>query len=106
MLPALRILAENHAAAAAEKARLALDFHVTMADCIHRVLQELRRRTGLTRAALSGGVFQNKTLLELTLARLEPDFAVLLNRQVPPNDGGIALGQAAVALARQAQGVR
>ena len=106
MLSALRILAENHAAAAAEKARLALDFHVTMADCIHRVLQELQRRTGLTRVALSGGVFQNKTLLELTLARLEPDFAVLLNRQVPPNDGGIALGQAAVALARQAQGVR
>jgi len=50
--------------------------------------------------ALSGGCFQNPRLAESLLARLTPRFDVYLNRRVPPGDGGIALGQAAVAAAR------
>jgi hydrogenase maturation protein HypF len=53
--------------------------------------------------ALSGGCFQNRLLTELTTRALrERGFEVLLHRQVPPNDGGISLGQVAVAAARLA----
>ena len=51
--------------------------------------------------ALSGGVFQNALLVEGVLPRLrDAGFTVLTHAQVPPNDGGISLGQAAVARAR------
>ena len=58
-----------------------------------------REITGLETCALSGGVFQNTLLLELVLHELEQNgFNILRHRLVPPNDGGIALGQAAVAM--------
>ena len=58
----------------------------------------VRARAGLATAALSGGVFQNRLLLERAIDLLEADgFAVLRHRQVPCNDGGISLGQAVVA---------
>jgi hydrogenase maturation protein HypF len=61
----------------------------------------LRETTGLTTVALSGGVFQNLLLLERAVGGLEAaGFAVLVHHRVPPNDGGISLGQAAVAAAR------
>ena len=82
-----------------ERAGRALDFHVTMAAAVAEVLHLLSALTGLRTAVLSGGVFQNALLLEELLAYLE-DFRVLLPHSVPPNDGGIAYGQAAVALAR------
>ena len=82
-----------------ERAGRALDFHVTMAAAVAEVLHLLSALTGLRTAVLSGGVFQNALLLEELLAYLE-DFRVLLPHTVPPNDGGIAYGQAAVALAR------
>jgi hydrogenase maturation protein HypF len=58
------------------------------------------RHVAEPRVALSGGCFQNRLLTERTAQRLEAaGFEVLLHRQVPPNDGGISLGQVAVAAA-------
>ena len=58
-------------------------------------------RAGAARVALSGGCFQNRRLTEGALAALTAaGHEVLLHRHVPPNDGGISLGQAAVAAAR------
>ena len=68
----------------------------TVAAC-----RSLREATGLGTVALSGGVFQNLLLLERTVAGLEQaGFRALVHSRVPPNDGGISLGQAAVAAAR------
>jgi hydrogenase maturation protein HypF len=56
----------------------------------------------LDQVALTGGVFQNVTLLTRLMPLLEEaGFTVLLHRLVPPNDGGISLGQAVVASVRQ-----
>jgi len=46
---------------------------------------------------LSGGCFQNAVLADGVIRELTPDYAVHLHAQVPPGDGGIALGQAVVA---------
>jgi hydrogenase maturation protein HypF len=57
--------------------------------------------TGVPLAVLSGGVFQNRVLLELTTEALEArGLRVLVPSLLPPNDGGISYGQAAVAAAR------
>jgi len=73
-------------------------FHRTVAEIISRTCRSISQDTGLTSVALSGGVFQNRLLFRLTLARLEKDgFEVITHRLVPCNDGGISLGQAAVA---------
>ena len=62
--------------------------------------EEARRQTGINKAALSGGVFQNRLLLELVDDGLiEKGFEVLKHSLIPPNDGGIALGQAAYGMA-------
>ena len=73
-------------------------FHDTIALITQDVTSRIARETGINRVALSGGVFQNRLLLNRTLpllrqAGLEP----LLHRQVPCNDGGISLGQVAIA---------
>ncbi len=88
-------------AAAAEDAaggrgvdRIALRFHNALVESI----VECARRAGLSRVVLSGGVFQNGYLTENALARLEAlGFRVFVSRRVPPNDGGIALGQIVLA---------
>lgn len=75
-------------------------FHNALADVVVDVCGILRERHGLSTVALSGGVFQNALLLTRCLDGLERDgFGVLTHRQVPCNDGGISLGQAAVATA-------
>lgn len=76
-------------------------FHNGVAAAITRACVALRQDTGLSAVALSGGVFQNVLLLERTVRRLRAaGFRVLRHVRVPPNDGGISLGQAAVAAAR------
>ncbi|QFG27211.1 carbamoyltransferase HypF [Actinomadura sp. WMMB 499] len=80
---------------------IAARFHNGLAWATVRAARLLRDRTGLRTVALSGGVFQNVLLLERTVAGLEDSgFRVLTHSRVPPNDGGIALGQAVVAAAR------
>jgi hydrogenase maturation protein HypF len=80
---------------------LAARFHNALADAVVTVCERLRDEHGLGTVALSGGVFQNGLLLTRCLDGLEGSgFRVLTHRQVPPNDGGISLGQVAVAAAR------
>jgi hydrogenase maturation protein HypF len=58
----------------------------------------LRDQTGLNQVALTGGVFQNVALLRQTARRLQAaHFEILIHQSVPPNDGGLALGQVVVA---------
>jgi hydrogenase maturation protein HypF len=80
---------------------VAARFHNGLAAATVAACQALREESGLGTVALSGGVFQNMVLLERTVAGLErTGFRALVHSRVPPNDGGISLGQAAVAAAR------
>jgi hydrogenase maturation protein HypF len=82
---------------------VAARFHNAMADVVVDVCSRLREVHGLRVVALSGGVFQNALLLGRCLDGLQSArFRVLTHRQVPCNDGGISLGQVAVAAARDA----
>jgi hydrogenase maturation protein HypF len=78
--------------------RIAGRFHLSLAIMIAEVCAQLHRQTGLKQVVLSGGVFQNCLLTEMVVPRLETSgLTVLTHCLVPPNDGGVALGQAAVA---------
>ena len=80
---------------------IAYRFHCSMAALLASACERTRKQTGLNIVALSGGVFQNRLLLEQLIVRLEAmAFEVYVNRRVPPNDGGLSLGQMAVAAAR------
>ena len=82
--------------------RIAARFHNAVADLIVEGATRLRETTGRTTVALSGGVFQNLLLLERAVTGLEAaGFTVLTHHRVPPNDGGISLGQAAIASSRR-----
>ena len=73
-------------------------FHNTLADISLEVCNMIRSETGIKQVALSGGVWQNITLLTKTMERLRSaGFVVLTHHQVPANDGGIALGQILIA---------
>jgi hydrogenase maturation protein HypF len=77
---------------------VAARFHWTVAAIILAMCERIRAARGLARVALSGGVFQNVTLLGAASRGLSAaGFEVFTHHLVPPNDGGIALGQAAVA---------
>jgi hydrogenase maturation protein HypF len=77
------------------KESLALGFHLAVAELIFELSKRARTNTGVKQVALSGGVFQNKILMETTLKLLRDEgFKVCYNISVPPNDGGICLGQA------------
>ncbi len=84
------------------RAVVARKFHSTVVEMIATVCAKLRRENaGHGCVALSGGVFMNSLLTRELVARLERDgFHVLRHRLVPPNDGGVSLGQLAVAAAR------
>ena len=76
-------------------------FHRAVAQLIATVAARTREERKLNRVALSGGVFQNIFLLDETCELLrQRGFVVFTHRQVPANDGGISLGQAAVANAQ------
>jgi hydrogenase maturation protein HypF len=80
--------------------QIAMRFHCSIAEMLAAVCLAAREKTGIDVVALSGGVFQNRLLLEQLVASLEQmAFRIYINRQVPPNDGGISLGQMAVAAA-------
>ncbi|MEW6170230.1 MAG: carbamoyltransferase HypF, partial [Candidatus Omnitrophota bacterium] len=73
-------------------------FHQTIASLANDMCCKIREKYGLSKVALSGGVFQNMVLLELTYNLLKKNsFKILLHSQVPCNDGGISLGQAVIA---------
>ncbi len=79
---------------------IAARFHRAVADVVVSACDWIRHRHGLDAVALTGGVFQNMLLVRIAVPLLEArGFRVLLHRQVPPNDGGISLGQAIVAAA-------
>ena len=81
---------------------VAMRFHRGLGDAITALAQSLCSRHGVATVALSGGVFQNRTLSGLVTAQLRTlGLQVLTHRQVPTNDGGLSLGQVAVAAARQ-----
>lgn len=69
-------------------------FHNTLAQLCIDCCTLIKKESGITRVALSGGVWQNTTLLQKASALLSGSgFTVLLHHRVPPNDGGLALGQ-------------
>ncbi|MBN2100120.1 MAG: carbamoyltransferase HypF [Dehalococcoidia bacterium] len=73
-------------------------FHWTMAKMIVDMCRAISRDTGIKVVALSGGVFQNRLLFRLSVDSLRQEgFEVLTHRLVPCNDGGVSLGQAAIA---------
>lgn len=77
-------------------------FHGTLAVMIEQVCVSIREQTELNSVALSGGVFANAILLGAATARLrQRGFQVYRHRRVPPNDGGLSLGQLAIAAAFQ-----
>jgi hydrogenase maturation protein HypF len=75
----------------------ALGFHMAVADAVANAAALIRTQTGIEDVALSGGVFQNTLLLSMCDERLKSrGFRVAFNEDFPPNDGGIALGQALI----------
>lgn len=82
-----------------EASDLALSFHERVADMILRECRTIRKECGVSKVALTGGTFQNKILMEDVLQKLlDAGFEPCYNISVSPNDGGVALGQAYVAM--------
>jgi hydrogenase maturation protein HypF len=98
--PMLRRIAHDLRAGARPGA-VAAGFHRALVEAIAAVAV----RVGVRQVALTGGCFQNRHLLEWSVERLrETGFEPFWHRQVPPNDGGVSVGQAAWAAARRAEG--
>lgn len=96
-VPMIRALAHD-TTAGARRVDMARMFHDTVASAVLDVCGRIRGETGVGRVALSGGVFQNKLLSEGVFDLLtRSGFQVYVQRLAPPNDGGLALGQAIIA---------
>ncbi len=77
--------------------RISARFHNSLAEMVLEMSIQLREKYHLNQVALSGGVWQNMTLLNKTVKNLlSANFQVLLHQQIPPNDGGLALGQVVI----------
>lgn len=101
ILSAMKILAEEGMIGKAPQEKicqLAMDFNATMADIALKLTEKISSDTGIQTVVLGGGVFQNRLLIEKVLRLLEPRYRVLIPEQVPINDGGLALGQAVIAI--------
>jgi hydrogenase maturation protein HypF len=83
--------------------KISARFHNGLAELAREICWKIKSETGIHEVALSGGVWQNITLLRRTLSLLQAEgFIVYLHRQVPANDGGLSLGQAMIAAKRLA----
>lgn len=81
--------------------RISTRFHNGLAASVAETAMWLSRASGVRKVVLSGGVWQNITLIRRTLALLRNmGFSVYIHQKVPANDGGLSLGQAACAAAR------
>ena len=104
--PMLRVLLDG-IVAGIDTCELAYALHVELARMTAKVASALASQTGVRTAALSGGVFMNRILLEEVHRRLAAaGLKVLIPSTVPVNDGCIAYGQAAIACARISRGFR
>ena len=98
--PLVRGMAADRRAGVAA-AVMARRFHRTLAAVAAELCRRLRHRTGLSTVVLSGGVFANATLVrDIETALAGDDLRVYCHHLVPPGDGGLSLGQLAVAVAR------
>ena len=81
--------------------KISARFHNGLAESVRETVAKISVETGIRSIVLSGGVWQNITLIGRTLALLKKDgFKVYIHREVPTNDGGLSLGQAAIASTR------
>ena len=81
--------------------KISARFHNGLAEGVRMVVRRMSQDSGIREVVLSGGVWQNITLLRRTLSLLHADgFEVYIHREVPPNDGGLSLGQAVIAASR------
>jgi hydrogenase maturation protein HypF len=84
-------------------AEVAAGFHAALGIAVARAARELAAENNLKTVALSGGVFQNARLTTIVVSELEAtELEVLVHERVPPNDGGISVGQAGIAAATPA----
>jgi hydrogenase maturation protein HypF len=81
--------------------KISARFHNGLAESVREICLKIRSETGIGEVALSGGVWQNITLLGRTLSLLRNDgFKVYIHQEVPTNDGGLSLGQAVIAASK------
>ena len=81
--------------------KISARFHNGLAEVVRETVQKISRETSLRSVVLSGGVWQNITLLQKTISLLSKDgFEIYIHREVPTNDGGLSLGQAYIAASR------
>jgi len=85
---------------------VASKFHNTIVELIVDMAKKMEEKTGIKVVALSGGTFQNRIILEKSESRLQKEgFKVFTQSEIPSNDGGIALGQLAIAAKRISLGL-
>ncbi|MBN1787276.1 MAG: carbamoyltransferase HypF [Sedimentisphaerales bacterium] len=101
----IKNMLENILKDKSDKSVISAKFHNTIAQFFLALAKQTRKQTSLNTTAISGGVFCNRFLTKRLIGLLQNNgFEVLFNRSVPSNDGGIALGQAAIAAKAVAKG--